>query len=73
MECMNKVQLMLSSQRYIVIAVKEALKLDADLFSVLQMLSWNHFSRARASKLWKDSSKSLLLHYFVATFPNFQN
>ena len=70
---MNKVQLMFALKDILLLQWREALNLDADLFSVLQMLSWNHFSRARASKLWKDSSKSLLLRYFVATFPNFQN
>ena len=43
---------------------------DPENLSVLQMLSWNHFSRARPSKLWKDSSGAcycviLWLHFLI--------
>ena len=64
MEYMSKVRLMFTLKDILLLQWGEALNLDANLFSVLQMLSWNHFSRAKASKPLKDSFEELVTALF---------
>lgn len=71
MEYMNKGQLMFTLKDILLLQWGEALNLDANLFSVLQMLSWNHFCGAKASKTLKDSFEELVnciilwLHFII--------